>query len=73
VLVLSKLAGAALELDAALLVNPYDLDGVADAIARGSTMPLAERRERWRAMMQPIADNNIHVWCQRFLDRLAEV
>ncbi|HRN61639.1 MAG TPA: alpha,alpha-trehalose-phosphate synthase (UDP-forming) [Luteimonas sp.] len=71
VLVLSMLAGAALELDAALLVNPYDLDGVADAIARGTTMPLAERRERWRAMIKPVADNDIHVWCQRFLDRLA--
>ncbi len=70
VLVLSMLAGAALELDAALLVNPYDLDGVADAIARASTMPLAERRERWRAMMAPVSGNDIHTWCRRFLERL---
>ena len=70
VLVLSMLAGAAAELDAALLVNPYDLDGVADAIVRASSMPLAERRERWDSMMQPITAYDIHVWCQRFLERL---
>ncbi|MDH5833829.1 alpha,alpha-trehalose-phosphate synthase (UDP-forming) [Luteimonas kalidii] len=72
-LVLSMLAGAAAELDAALLVNPYDLDGVADAIARASAMPLAERRDRWESMMRPIRGYDIHVWCQRFLERLGEV
>ncbi len=73
VLVLSMLAGAAAELDAALLVNPYDLDGVADAIARASTMSREERRERWQSMMRPIAGSDIHAWCRQFLDRLAEV
>jgi trehalose 6-phosphate synthase len=73
VLVLSMLAGAAAELDAALLVNPYDLDGVADAIARAAAMPLAERRERWESMMRPITGYDIHAWCRSFLDRLAEV
>ena len=73
VLVLSMLAGAAIELDAALLVNPYDLDGVADAIARATVMPAGERRERWRAMMGPVAGNDIHAWCDRFLKRLATI
>ena len=44
VLVLSKFAGAANELDAALLVNPHDIDGMARTIATALTMPLAERR-----------------------------
>ena len=70
VLVLSMLAGAAAELDAALLVNPYDLDGVADAIARAANMPLAERRERWESMMRPITGYDIHQWCRAFLERL---
>ena len=70
VLVLSMLAGAAAELDAALLVNPYDLDGVADAIARAAAMPLAERRERWESMMRPITGYDIHSWCRGFLERL---
>ncbi|REN00767.1 trehalose-6-phosphate synthase, partial [Mycobacterium tuberculosis] len=51
VLVLSLLAGAADELKQALLVNPHDLDGVADAIATAATMPLKKRVERWQAMM----------------------
>ena len=72
VLVLSMLAGAAAELDAALLVNPYDLDGVADAIARAAVMPLAERRERWESMMRPITGYDIHAWCRDFLQRLAQ-
>ncbi|NLW97653.1 MAG: alpha,alpha-trehalose-phosphate synthase (UDP-forming) [Xanthomonadaceae bacterium] len=71
VLVLSMLAGAAAELDAALLVNPYDLDGVADAISRAASMPLPERRERWESMMRPITEFDIHAWCARFLERLA--
>ena len=48
VLVLSLLAGAADELKQALLVNPHDLDGVADAIATAATMSLRKRKERWR-------------------------
>ena len=44
VLVLSLLAGAADELKQALLVNPHDLDGVADAIATAATMSLRKRR-----------------------------
>ena len=45
VLVLSKFAGAANELDAALLVNPHDIDGMARAIATALSMPLIERRD----------------------------
>src|SRR5437762_10565366 len=51
VLVLSKFAGAANELDAALLVNPHDVDGMARAITTALSMPLAERRLRFAAMM----------------------
>ena len=70
VLVLSMLAGAAQELDGAVLVNPHDLDGVADAIAAAAAMPLAERRERWASMMAPIRSNDIHAWCRDFLSAL---
>ena len=70
VLVLSLLAGAADELDGALLVNPYDLEGVADALARAATMPLGKRKERWHAMMEHLQANTIHHWCDHFLERL---
>ena len=71
VLVLSSFAGAARELDSALQVNPYDLDGVADAIATGLAMPLAERRKRWGKMMDRITRYDIHAWRKDFLSALA--
>ncbi|GAB3363254.1 alpha,alpha-trehalose-phosphate synthase (UDP-forming) [Lysobacter rhizosphaerae] len=70
VLVLSSFAGAARELTQALLVNPYDLDGVADAIAIAVAMPLEERRERWQAMMRRLRHHDITAWRQHFLATL---
>lgn len=67
VLVLSLLAGAADELKQALLVNPHDLDGVADAIATAANMPRAERIERWRAMMEHLRTHDIHRWRRDYL------
>jgi trehalose 6-phosphate synthase len=69
-LVLSRFAGAAEELDSALLVNPYDEDEVADAMDRALAMPLDERRVRWRAMMDVIERNDITYWWHHFLDVL---
>nr|WP_183962449.1 trehalose-6-phosphate synthase [Chiayiivirga flava] len=72
VLVLSRFAGAAVELaDCALLVNPFDTDAVAAALARALDMPLAERRARWTTGMQRLRAGNIHQWRQDFLDALA--
>ena len=70
VLVLSTFAGAARELPQALLVNPYDLDGVADAIATAATMPQEERRERWQAMMEHLRQHDITTWRRDFLAAL---
>ncbi|HEU0305660.1 MAG TPA: alpha,alpha-trehalose-phosphate synthase (UDP-forming) [Lysobacter sp.] len=70
VLVLSSFAGAARELTQALLVNPYDLDGVADAIATALAMPLEERHERWQAMMEHLRRHDITSWRQHFLATL---
>ena len=49
--ILSCFAGAAHELGEAILVNPNDIEGVAEAIVQGLEMPLGERKERWSAMM----------------------
>jgi len=72
VLVLSSFAGAARELDAALLVNPYDMDGVADALAAAMEMPLEERRERWETMMAVLRENDITAWRRKYLAALRE-
>ena len=71
VLVLSRFAGAAEELDAALLVNPYDADGVAQALRAALLMPQAERQSRWEAMMEVLRRNDIASWRQRFLAMLS--
>jgi len=70
VLVLSKFAGAANELDAALLVNPHDIDGMARTIATAVSMPLAERRLRWEAMMVKLRSSTIQQWFADFVDAL---
>jgi trehalose 6-phosphate synthase len=70
VLVLSLLAGAAEQMEQALLVNPHDLDGVADAIARAAEMPLDERRQRWQAMMEHLRQYDIHTWRKAYLGTL---
>ena len=70
VLVLSTLAGAAEELSSALLVNPRDTRGVAEAIQRALSMPLAERRERHAALLAVLRRNDIHAWHSRFIEAL---
>jgi trehalose 6-phosphate synthase len=72
VLVLSKFAGAADELDTALLVNPHDIDGMARTIATAFSMPLIERRMRWEAMMAKLRAGTIQDWFTDFVDALQE-
>ncbi|MCB5177371.1 alpha,alpha-trehalose-phosphate synthase (UDP-forming) [Microvirga lenta] len=72
VLVLSRFAGAMHELDAALLVNPYDTEATAAAIARAVEMPLEERKERWNALMIRLRSNGIDNWCRSFLTALCD-
>jgi len=69
-LVLSRFAGAAVEFDAALLVNPYDSEAVAGAIARALSMPLEERRARHAALYEALTRNDIKDWADKFLTEL---
>jgi trehalose 6-phosphate synthase len=72
VLVLSRFAGAAAELDQALIVNPHETEAVAQAIQTALEMPLAERRERHARMFARLAADDIDRWAERFLSALAE-
>jgi trehalose 6-phosphate synthase len=72
VLVLSKFAGAANELDTALLVNPHDVDGMARTFATALYMPLTERRMRWEAMMAKLAAGTIQQWFADFVRALQQ-
>ncbi|HKO14920.1 MAG TPA: bifunctional alpha,alpha-trehalose-phosphate synthase (UDP-forming)/trehalose-phosphatase [Gemmatimonadaceae bacterium] len=71
VLLLSEFAGAAEELTDALLVNPYDVDGVAEAIHRALVMDPVERRRRMSRLRLQVAAHDVHHWSGAFLDALA--
>ena len=62
VLVLSEFAGAADQLPGALVVNPFDLAQMAEALEKALSMPLAERQARHADMMVPLRENNLSVW-----------
>lgn len=72
VLILSRFAGAAEQLDQALLVNPYSADDVADAIDTALKMPRDERIARWRPMMDNVVAQDVIWWRKRFTDVLAD-
>ncbi|MYZ47952.1 alpha,alpha-trehalose-phosphate synthase (UDP-forming) [Propylenella binzhouense] len=70
VLVLSQFAGAAEQLEEALIVNPHDAQDVANAIRRALEMPLGERRARHAALWDNVTTQNIAWWRNRFLEAL---
>jgi len=72
VLILSQFAGAAAELDQALIVNPHETEGVAAALKRALEMPLEERQRRQEAMFEHLARNDIESWAKSFLGALAD-
>ena len=71
VLVLSCFAGAARELGEAVIVNPFDIEGMAEAILQGLNMLLGERKERWTAMMKVVERNDITAWRESFVRALS--
>ncbi len=73
VLVLSRFAGAAHELECALLVNPYDTEATAAAIAHALQMSLEERKERWSVMAAALPKHSINEWCSNYLNSFANV
>lgn len=72
VLILSRFAGAADQFSSALLVNPFDIEEMADAIHQALIIPLAERKERWQTMMNILSQTSASQWAKSFLSRLAK-
>jgi trehalose 6-phosphate synthase len=72
VLVLSRFAGAARELDGAILVNPYDPDETAEALHQALAITVDERRARWRGMADEVRRNTAKAWARRFLHELEQ-
>lgn len=72
-LILSTFAGAAHELPDALLVNPYDVQQVADAIHRALEMPEEEQVRRMQRMRQVVREHNVYRWAAHLLSDLTEI
>jgi trehalose 6-phosphate synthase/phosphatase len=71
-LILSEFAGAAEELPEALLVNPYNIDQIAERIKEALTMSDEMKKERMRALRSRIHNNNLEQWSSAFLTALDE-
>ena len=70
VLILSRFAGAARELKGAIIVNPFDQIEMAEALDHALRMPLTERQDRWRRLMNALQRNDLATWSDSFLDTL---
>jgi trehalose 6-phosphate synthase len=73
VLVLSKFAGAAHQMEGALIINPYDCQAMGNALHHALTMPQEERIERWRMMMDRMSRESLTWWRESFIDALSSV
>jgi trehalose 6-phosphate synthase len=73
VLILSQFTGASRELSDAIIVNPYDIEGMADAIYSALNMDLFERSERMKRMRALIREYNIYRWAGDLITELARL
>ncbi len=71
VLILSRFAGAAEEMEAALQINPHDAYETSEAIATALKMPLEERQQRHTALLEAITKHDVKWWSRTFLEALA--
>jgi trehalose 6-phosphate synthase len=70
VLILSRFTGAARELTSALLVNPYAIDDMAEAMHQAIQMPHCERQRRMQKMREAVSGNNIYRWAGKIVSAL---
>jgi len=73
VLILSRFAGAALQLPDALLINPHSPEEIADAIKAGLAMTLDERKRRWSRMIGGVVADDVVKWRSDFVQALEAV
>jgi trehalose 6-phosphate synthase len=72
VLILSRFVGAAINFRRSVLVNPYDAESVANALAQALAMPLKERRARHEALYAKVCEYDVNRWQQEFLAALGD-
>jgi trehalose-phosphatase/alpha,alpha-trehalose-phosphate synthase [UDP-forming] len=73
VLILSEMAGAAIELQEAITINPNDTDEIENAILQALTMPYKEKKERLRKMQKRISTQTVKKWANDFVKELQSI
>ena len=73
VLLLSRFTGAAEEIEGAVLINPFNIDGFVSAIRTALDMPAEERRRRMRRMRRRLQNNTIFDWMDAILARCSDI
>ena len=73
VLILSRFTGAARELRDAIIVNPYDIQATADAVAQALNMDIGEMIDRMRRMRSSVKEHNIYWWAGSLIGALCEL
>jgi trehalose 6-phosphate synthase len=71
-LVLSEFAGAARELQGAILVNPHDLDGIKEAVRHALELDPLEKKARMQRLRRVVSRNDVHAWARQFLAALQQ-
>ncbi|KAL5370838.1 hypothetical protein DPSP01_014639 [Paraphaeosphaeria sporulosa] len=69
-LILSEFSGTAGSLSGAIHINPWDFNGVAEAINNALTMPQGQRKKDFQKLYEHVVSNNVQAWCNNFLKRL---
>jgi trehalose 6-phosphate synthase len=72
VLILSRFAGAALQMREALIINPFSREEVSEALKRALTMDVRERRRRWEALFDGVKTHDVTAWRDSFVQALRE-
>ena len=73
VLILSRFTGASRELRDALIVNPYNIEQMADALRTALEMDEEEQRARMQKMRESLRSNNIYRWAANLIEELAKI
>jgi trehalose 6-phosphate synthase/phosphatase len=72
-LILSELAGAADELDGAILVNPYDIEEFSLSMKRALELPASEKRRLMASLRKQIRENDIYKWIRAILEEILDL
>ncbi|MFH1645324.1 MAG: trehalose-6-phosphate synthase, partial [Candidatus Omnitrophota bacterium] len=73
VLLLSHFTGAARELEDAILINPFDVDDLADKIKEAIIMPKRERKKRMSALRSIVEEKNIYKWASDIISEFGKI